>query len=60
MNHLDCSHCIIDIVQKKKRKKKKAKETFFSLLRFFFLFVSAYNHVSALCLDAEEGKKGEK
>jgi hypothetical protein len=43
-----------------KKKKKKAKEKFFSLLRFFPLFVSAYNHLSVLCLDAEEGKKGEK
>jgi hypothetical protein len=43
----------------KEGKKRRRRKSFFPTA-FFFLFVSAYNHLSALCLDAEEGKKGEK
>jgi len=57
MNHRDCSSCIIIVVQKKKKKEEEEKRKVFSLLRFFFLFVSTYNHLSALCLDEGEGKK---
>jgi len=40
----------------KEKKKDKEGKVFF-LLRFFFLFVPAYNHLSALCVDEGEGKK---
>jgi hypothetical protein len=38
-------------------KEEEEKRKVFSLLRFFFLFVSAYNHLSALCVDEGEGEK---
>lgn len=55
MNHLDCSSCINVIVQKKEERKGEGKVFF--LAAFFFLFVSAYNHLSAICVDEGEGKK---
>jgi len=42
-----------------KKEMKKTKEKFFSLLRFFFLFVPAYNHFSALCIEEEKKEKNE-
>jgi len=58
MNHRDCSSCIIIVVQKKKKKEEKEeKRKVFVPAAFFFLFVSAYNHLSALCVDGEKGKR---
>jgi hypothetical protein len=57
MNHLDCSSCIITIASYRKRKRRR--KSFFPTA-FFFLFVSAYNHLSSLYLDGREGEKKEK
>jgi hypothetical protein len=57
MNHLDCSSFIIVIVQKKGDEEDEGK-VFFPAA-FFFLFVPAYNHFSALCIEEEKKEKNE-
>jgi hypothetical protein len=42
---------------KEKKRRRKRRKSFFPAAFFFVLFVSAYNHLSALCVDEEEGKK---